>query len=62
MNESMITPALKAQLAKVKAAIESQGSNIMDMPVYVNISSPYTMGGSTWFDALDSMPKDSRND
>ena len=58
LKESSITPALANHLAKVKAAITGLSIPTMLKQAY----SPYVVNGSTWFDALDRMPSDKRND
>lgn len=58
LKESSITPALKKQLANVKATLE--GLTLPEFPTLTYI--PYAPNGPTWFDALDRMPSDKRND
>lgn len=58
LKQSSITPALANHLAKVKAAIEAV--SLPEFPTLTYI--PYAPNGPTWFDDLDRMSSDKRND
>lgn len=58
LTQSAICPQLANHLAKVRATIEALNLPALPAMPY----SPYVVNGATWFDALDRMQSDKRND